>query len=198
MTTAEDVFYLYERNSRYYHDCNFKNQIEECSDCWNNECFCHLNQDVIPFTIGDQYVPCDLKIKCYIKPGHECPICYDTILQKSSAFITNCGHAFHKKCIFKCMEIKWINNGYISNANCPLCRCSLGHPELMQRYKSSYFSLNFKYDNGLDKLEDFWLTKDYKLPIFCSNSYRHYLGMNKECFVCKSYREKGDLLFVTH
>ena len=62
MSTAEDVFYLYERNSRCYHDCS---KIEECTDSYNDECYCHLKQDVIPFTIGDQYVPCDFKIKCY-------------------------------------------------------------------------------------------------------------------------------------
>ena len=46
-----------------------------------------------------------------------------------------------------------------------------------------------------DKLEDFWITKDYRLPSFCSNGYDHYLGNNKICLVCKAFREKGDLLF---
>jgi hypothetical protein len=195
MSTAEDVFYLYERNSRYYHDCNLKNAIEECSDCWNNECFCHLKQDVMPLTIGDQFAPCHLKIKCYIKPGEECPICYEQILTKTTAFITNCGHAFHKKCIFKCMETKWLSKAYLSSVRCPLCRCSLGHPDLEQRYRSSYFSYNFKNDNELDKLEDFWLTKDYKLPTFCSNGYNHYLGIKHGCGICKSYRKKGEMLY---
>ena len=195
MSTAEDVFYLYERNSRYYHDCNLQNSIDECPDCWSNDCYCHLKQDVLPLTIGDQFVTCHLKVKCYLKPGEECPICYEQILTKNAAFITNCGHSFHKKCLFKCMETKWLSRGYLSTARCPLCRCSLGHPDLEQRYRSSYFSYNFKNDNELDKLEDFWLTKDYKLPIFCSNGYKHYLGMNNNCHFCKSYQEKGELLY---
>lgn len=189
MSTAEDVFYLYERNSRCYHDCS---KIEECTDSYNDECYCHLKQDVIPFTIGDQYVPCDLKIKCYIKPREECPICYEEIMTKSTAFITNCGHSFHKSCLSKYIETKWLSTTYISTARCPMCRCSLGHPEFDQRYRSSYFNCNHSNDNELDKLEDFWLTKDYKLPVFCSHGYNHYLGLNKNCFICKGYREKGD------
>jgi hypothetical protein len=192
MSTLEDVFYLYERNSRYYHDCT---KIEECEDSYNNECYCHLKQHVIPLTIGDQYSRCNLKIKCYVKSGEECPICYDTIITKTSAFITNCGHAFHKKCLFKYMETKWLSTSYTCTARCPMCRCSLGHPEFNQRYRSSYFSCSYKNDNGLDKLEDFWLTKDYALPSFCSNRYDHYLGTKKICFICKSYREKGLLIY---
>lgn len=195
MSTAEDVFYLYERNSRYYHDCLLRNCIEECQDCWSNECYCHLKQDVIPFTIGDQCVPCDIKIKCYIKFGEECPICYEQIVTKSTAFITNCGHSFHKKCLFKYIETKWLSTSYTLTASCPMCRCSLGHPEFSQRYRSNYFSCNYRDDNGLDKLEDFWLCAEYKLPNFCSNRYNHYLGFDKDCFFCKSYREKGELLY---
>ena len=122
----------------------------------------------------------------------ECPICYEEIMTKSTAFITNCGHSFHKSCLSKYIETKWLSTTYISTARCPMCRCSLGHPEFDQRYRSSYFNCNHSNDNELDKLEDFWLTKDYKLPVFCSHGYNHYLGLNKNCFICKGYREKGD------
>lgn len=200
MSTAEDVFYLYERNSRYYHDCKFKNSIEKCEDYSKNECCCSMKQKVMPFTIGDQYGEPNLKIKCYIKPGDECPICYEPILTKLSAFITSCGHQYHKKCLFKYMETKWLSTSYISTVKCPMCRSSLGHPEFEKRYHDSYFIYyvynNNRYKNGLDQLEDFWLTKDYKLPIFCSNRYDHYLATDKNCFICKSYREKGELLYV--
>ena len=30
MSTAEDVFYLYERNSRHYHDCRQNDQLNSC------------------------------------------------------------------------------------------------------------------------------------------------------------------------
>jgi hypothetical protein len=191
MSTAEDVFYLFERNSRYYHDC-LKNDAENCDE-YNNECYCYLKQTVHPFTIGDQCVPCDYKTKCYIKPGDECPICYDKIMTKSNAFITNCGHHYHKKCLFKYIESKWLSTSYTTVVRCPMCRSSLGHPEFTQRYRSSYFSYQYEYDNGLDKLEDFWVSSDYKLPNFCSNGYDHYLGLDKKCLMCEIYREKGEM-----
>ena len=148
----------------------------------------YIEQKVKPFTIGDQNTPCDVKIKCYIKPGEECPICYEEIMTKSSAFITNCGHPFHKKCLSKYIESKWLS---ISTARCPMCRCSLGDPDFIQRYRASYFFYNYKNDNELDKLEDFWISKDYRLPSFCSNRYDHYLGCNKYCLLCKNYVETG-------
>lgn len=191
MSTAEDVFYLYERNSRYYHDCVQQNNIENCVDCDNNECYCHFKQEVKPFTIGDQDTPCDVKIKCYIKPGEECPICYEEIMTKSSAFITNCGHPFHKKCLSKYIESKSLSISYTSTSRCPMCRCCLGDPDFIQRYRASYFFYNYKNDNELDKLEDFWISKDYRLPSFCSNRYDHYLGCNKYCLLCKNYVETG-------
>ena len=192
MSTAEDVFYLYERNSRYYYDCKIKGSTEEkCA----GECYCHIEQKVKPFTIGDQDAYCELNIRCYIKPGEECPICYEPIITKQSAFITNCGHTYHKKCLFKCIESKWLSSKYTSPARCPMCRCSLGHPDFVQRYKSSYFSINYDDSNELDKLEDFWISIDLTLPSFCSNGYDHYLGCNKNCFICKSYRKNGNIGF---
>jgi hypothetical protein len=125
-------------------------------------------------------------------PYEECPICYDQIMTKQSAFITNCGHAYHKKCLFKYIESKWLSTKYTSPARCPMCRSSLGHPDFVQRYKSSYFSLNYDDNNELDKLEDFWISFDLILPSFCSNSYDHYLGFDKNCFRCKSYRKTGN------
>jgi hypothetical protein len=188
MSTAEDVFYLYERNSRIYHD------YSDYEDCVNKTCNCYINKVVRPLTIGDQDTPCNIKYRCYIRPGTECPICYEQILTKSSAFITNCGHHFHKKCLFKYIENKRLDTSYMNVVKCPICRCSIGYPEFVQRYRSSYYSYNNLHDeNQLDKLEDFWLCQDYKLPDFCDNGYNHYLGLNSNCFVCKHYRNKGQL-----
>lgn len=195
MSTLEDVFYLYERNSRYYYNC--KLDVNNGNDNDNNkqkccgECYCINKQEVRPFTIGDQDACCELKIKCYIKYGEICPICREEIITKNSAFITNCGHAYHKKCLFKYIQIKWLTSKQTSVARCPMCRTSLGYPEFIQRYKSSYFTVNYKDDNKLDKLEDFWISNELILPCFCSNGYDHYLGMKKECYLCKTYIEKG-------
>lgn len=195
MTTAEDVFYLYERNSNYYHTCNKIDRLEICGECASDGCYCHLKQDVYPFTIGDQQLSCNIKVRCYIRPGDECPVCYEEILTKSSAYITCCGHHFHKKCLFKCMESKWLSTKYIFPARCPMCRCFIGHPEFVQRYKSSYFKMPYENDNQIDKLEDFWISHEYKLPLFCSHGYDHYLGMKLNCYCCKVYREKGDMIY---
>lgn len=189
MTTADDVFYLYERNLKYYHQCATPH--EECiMDCCDHNAPC-----VLPLTIGDQSIPCSLAVKCYIRPGAECPICYDPILTKRSAFITDCGHHFHKQCMFTYLETKWCSTRYISTARCPMCRSFLGHPDIEQRYRATYFGIQYRGDSELDKLEDFWLTKDYKLPAFCSNQYDHYLGMRSDCDTCLAYRQHGDIMY---
>ena len=194
MTTAEDVFYLYERNSNYYYNCNMRKELDKCPlKLQGNICFCENNQVVLPFTIGEQCVPCNLNRKCYIKPDEECPICFEKIIRKSNAFITNCGHTFHKKCLNKYIHIKWLSSKWTSVARCPMCRCSLGYPSFEQRYRSSYYDLISHNDNELDKLEDFWLSFEYKTPYFCNNDYAHYLGTNKNCRTCKTFRENGDI-----
>lgn len=177
MSTAEDVFYLYERSLLQYNG----QETEK--------------MNVLPFTIGDQELPCDIKIRCYIRPGTDCPICYESIERKKDAFITCCGHGYHKICLFNYLKSKWTTTKYTSVARCPICRCSIGHPDFMRRYSSSYFSYNYSDDNGLDKLEDYWLSNECRLPNFCSNGYNHYLGMHKECFICENYREKGIELY---
>lgn len=176
-STAEDVFYLYERQPEGL---------------------------LLPFTIGDKRIPCSFKRKCYIKQGDECPICFDAIQTKRSAYITACGHSFHKACLSRYMESKWLSTKYTSNARCPMCRSNLGHPEFIQRYQASYFSFEeehvsdsreTKSAKGLDRLEDFWISCDCKIPSFCSHGYDHFLGIDKHCFLCLSYREKGDVLY---
>lgn len=172
MTTAEDVFYLYERNLNYYYRDILENQDDM------------KFSSVLPYTIGDQDTPCDFKIRCYIRPGDECPICCDPILTKTSAFITDCGHYYHKKCLFKYIKTKWDSTKFTTVVRCPMCRCSLGHPNFIQRYRDS---------NQLDYLEDFWLSIDYKIPEYCCKGYNHYIGNNKTCINCKNYREKGEI-----
>lgn len=189
MSTAEDVFYLYERNSSYYYNCKNKNTFPICKSIYNtnnNECFCESNQIVKPITIGNQDVSCSLERKCYIKPGKECPICFDKILRKSEAYLTCCGHAFHKKCIFKSFKQKIIYKP-TSNFNCPMCRTKLGYElyDINLRYKQELIP-------NLDDLEQFWLRgEDYMMPEICYNGNDHYLGIRKTCKLCLNYRKSG-------
>lgn len=187
MATAEDVLYLYERNSSYYFNCYQKGKIEECPNFWCNECFCFSKQKVLPLTIGNNSIKCNFNRKCYIKPGEECPICFESILNKSNAYLTCCGHSFHKSCIFKAMETKW-KQKYSGKFCCPICRTSLG---------MDLHEINFRYkedSNILDNLENFWYSINYVLCQPCSYGWDHSIGFDKNCRSCLKYRNTGKYL----
>lgn len=188
MATVEDVLELYVREpTKIYHDCQKKNNIENCPNCWKGVCYCFSEEPIKTITIGNNEVPCNIKRKCYIKPGEECPICMESITNKSNAYLTCCGHSFHKKCIFKSMETFWQHN-YAKNFKCPMCRTNLG---------MDIHAINERYtinDNSgyLDELENFWFKKDFRMAHTCRNNYDHYLGMKKDCSHCRKYVLNGD------
>ena len=192
MSTSEDVYWLYERNSKQYTDCVKSGNKNTCATIWNNECYCHENAPVCPFTIGHQDMECRMKVKTYIKHGEECPICMEKIISKKSAYLTGCGHSFHKLCIFKSFEAKW-KKKYCSQFRCPMCRSNLGVIDMGDRYNTNTNTTTNINRNicGLDQLENFWLTKDFKLTHFCGN---HFLGMNRQCSKCKIYVETGEII----
>lgn len=181
--TAEDVFCLYERNSKYYYNCSQQGKIEQCKRKYKNECCCYEEQMVIPIAIGDQQTKCDFKRKTYIKFGQECPICIEPIIRKQDAYLTPCGHGFHKKCIFDAFEAKW-KTKWASQFYCPMCRCRLGQIDIENRY-------NYSNNNGLDDLENFWTNKDYRYCYPCTNGYNHNEGMKLNCNACLDYRKNG-------
>jgi hypothetical protein len=185
--TAEDVFSLYERNSSYYNNCKLSGKI--CpNDGFNGECYCQMEKEpVLPITIGDQCVPCDIKRKVYIKQGEECSICLDSIFQKNNAYLTSCGHSFHKLCLFKAFEAKAATTASFA---CPLCRARLGYPEFYCRYTSVFKSNNFSKPNHLDNLEEFWLSINFQLLQMCNNG-SHPIGMKSTCKKCIRYRKTG-------
>jgi hypothetical protein len=160
----DDVFHLYEKNNSY------------CSPC-------------LPLTIGEQDIPCRFQVKTYIKIGHECSVCLEGIIHKTNAYLTRCGHAFHKTCLTNVFKSKWETNPF-SEIKCPLCRAGLGFPDLFVRYSTIFWQI----DNQLDKLENFWITKDCLIPDMCERG-KHYLGMNNNCQMCLQYRETGQTNF---
>jgi hypothetical protein len=188
MTTVEDIYSLYERNLTIYSDCTRANKIETCPSQWLNKCYCSSKVPVCPKIIGNSEVQCNIKRKCYIKPGEECPICLEPILTKESGYLTCCGHAFHKKCVFKIVESKWFQS-FPCTIHCPMCRKYLGGEiyEMTKRYNV----FNETRVNYLDRIEDFWLCKDFYLIVPCSNGYDHAVGMKKGCSQCKKYIETG-------
>jgi hypothetical protein len=120
----------------------------------------------------------NLKQKHYIMFGEECPICYEPILHKRSAFLTDCGHAFHYKCI---MDYEYHNTINYKNFNtvCPICRQHMGY---YQELKNKYFN----DCNKLDQLENYNDTIQYTNPEFCSSCYK-IKGFNKFCDKCLHY-----------
>lgn len=194
--TTEDVYYLYERNKTVYDNCKFNGK--QCpSEIYGVYCDCQReNEPVLPITIGDQCVPCDIKRKVYIKPGEECAICLENIIKKSEAYLTSCGHSFHKLCAFKVFETKSQNKHTFS---CPICRARLGYPEFYCRYTCVFKKANHEANQEetdklfyLDLLEEFWLSKDFITPQMCRNGHNHALGMKNGCSICLKYRETGN------
>lgn len=184
MSTAEDVLYLYERNSFHY------DKLDE--SCLGYSLY-DLNEEennlpILPETIGNQFIKCNFKRKVYIKPGEECSICFEKIMTKRNAYLTACGHSFHKKCLFKTYQVKRQTNPYCS-LYCPLCRAKLGLDIKDLAYRYRYICTN-----QLDNLENFWLRNDFMCCDICPNGKNHYIGMKKDCDTCKKYQD-GELLF---
>lgn len=182
----EDVYWLYERNSTYYHNCNKQGLIDKCPDQVDGECFCHLQQCIVPYKIGNTCLPCNLNRKTYIKLGEECSICFEEILLKDNSYLLDCGHGFHKDCIFNAYKTNILKR-FNSLFSCPLCRRHTG---------CDLELLSVKYGcskpGSLDELENFWLKKDYMIAELCDNKFNHFLGMNKRCKKCIHYRVTGE------
>ena len=180
----EDVYDLYERTRLVYSKCC----SETCEKFNDGTCWCSLRECVQPLHIGEIQTPCKLNRKFYINPGSDgCSICLEKIFMKKDAFITGCGHTFHRSCLFQYYQVRQ-NQKPLSVLKCPLCRCSLGFPIFLQKYKILGSNINY-----LDLLENFWLTKDFNIPSYCYNRQckPHYAGMEKKCAKCRDYIEYG-------
>jgi hypothetical protein len=153
----------------------------------------NVDSVIIPNNIGMNECDSTLSRKMYIRPFDKCPICYDEIIRKNDAYLTICGHGFHKKCLFKAYEIKQQVKSK-SNFKCPCCRTNLG---------LDMEEINDKYDiwNGseMDCLENFWIKKDFIMPHICKNinngniNQTHWYGMNQNCAKCIKYCKTGNL-----
>ena len=192
--TEIDVFDLYKRNKRYYDICHLAKK--QCPSFYE-ECYCHVNVSVLPITIGDQLSSCNMRTKRYINPQEECSICLCQINKESDAYITNCGHSFHKSCLFTTYEINFYQHKRTETNvfkyfqfKCPICRKHIISPDFYCRYPQ-WCVLPDKR-NYLDVLEEFWLSKDYNMvQLCCKSNDAHYLGMKKNCGDCAEYRNSG-------
>jgi len=117
-----------------------------------------------------------------MKFGLECCICLDKILTIKTAFINDCGHYFHRKCIFKYMNI--CNNSNTSEEGlCPLCRQRVNSDDLDLHEKYNSRHKNFNY---LDKLENFYNDDNYKYDQYYCKSCKKFSAW-KRCifFPCR-------------
>jgi hypothetical protein len=69
-----------------------------------------------------------IKNKCYIRFGELCYICIDPIISKRNAWLTPCGHQFHRKCLINNHRYRQKHNMTLEFSNeipCPVCRDGL-------------------------------------------------------------------------
>ena len=181
--TLDDIFHCDERNRWVYDD----------------------DLDVYPIIIGhsllEKYkksykkinkisVKTNLNRKNYILVGEECPICYEPILTKKQAFLTDCSHGFH----YNCIQTSY-NLNYEKFAECPICRQDIGD---FENLKQLYYQ-GSSARNKMDKYENFWNNIHTLIPEKCywTNSNEsiiniHNFGMNKNCYNCIRFR-KGEI-----
>lgn len=67
----------------------------------------------------------NLKMKTYIKAGEICKICFEPIMSRYNAILTNCGHSFHSKCM-KDYYIYLLRFQPQYDIFCPACRGDVG------------------------------------------------------------------------
>jgi hypothetical protein len=150
-------------------------ELEYLFDKFGDEKYCKMLNDTLVYK--QKVSSSSLQIKHYIIYGSECSICLEKILTKKTAFINDCGHYFHKKCIFYYMNLCNNNN---NDGCCPLCRKIVNYDslELYEKYNSSHKEFNF-----LDKLENFYNDDVYNLDhLYCKKC--NYFTVGKRCVRC--------------
>ena len=156
---------------------------EDIFNICETNCCGDNNKLLFPQTIGNNDFKRKLNNKMYIWSQETCIICMDKIQTISNAYLTDCGHSFHKKCLTQYFHyIQMVSN---KNLKCPICRCNLGKPILNERYNFCHSSIN-----SLDILEDFNVEMLHICRSF-TNKKNHYLGINSNCEKCIYYRKYG-------
>lgn len=187
-----NIWGLYDRNSRYYYTCKDISKCPTKED--TNECLCHHKQIVVPQDIGEWWVhnKNNWNRRIYIQIGSKCSICLSSINKKSDAWITNCGHSFHRSCLMESYRIYENNTNIIHYTNCmpcPICRADL--PTCCCGFDfSRYQKVYGKRRNELDNLENFYAFFDIANPIECYKCKKN-IGMNNACKSCTDYQKNG-------
>lgn len=127
----------------------------------------------------------NIYIKHYIKVGEECPICYEQIWHRKNAYLTICGHSFHKSCLYTF----WFKNIH-QDFSCPMCRTDEG---------GEVWEDDFIRYREIDKYVE---NRELLRPAFCTkedNDFNdivpHVCGTKKKCKVCTNYINHGEKPF---
>lgn len=205
--TLEDVYYVHERNILFYHDCIKNKRYSTCPTKNIGLCLCKENCPIYPNKICNEYTisqkQCK-KEKIYIRFGEECPICFEPIYFRNSAFLTPCGHAFHKKCLHNAHTTRLLicDNSSEDKLYCPMCRHDVPtelfyNPMKYNINKLPIEKINGKKNCDFIKNTNFCLVADnlFENIDLCSpelcfrNKKKHYLGMDKTCKVCLNFHK---------
>jgi Ring finger domain len=173
----DTVWYVWDRNYYYYNKASDEN-LEENSN----------RQAVYPCIIGDcGFSKPTLSKKCYIGFGELCSICIEPIIYRKTAWLTSCGHTFHRNCLKELYyyDKQHIVNKYTNEIPCPNCR-----EGLVECCMGIYCFERYSDENGLDRLENNYEQIEKQLYQICWKCSRA-VGMNKNCNNCLNYRKIG-------
>lgn len=188
--TLEDTFHDYEqcvwRRLAEDNDDDMDYMIVDCPRIQSEQMIAKTKlvkkTRIVPyFKVVSKTALENLQTKHYIKIGEECPICYEQIVHKRTAYLSNCGHAFHYKCIVDYDYHRSLSccPKNILELQCPMCRQNMGYyPELKNKYIYGC--------SKLDKLEDQNNTLHFTNPKMCYVCH-NVKGFNNTCDRCKLY-----------
>ena len=135
---------------------------------------------------SDHYVVNALQHKRFIKETDHCSICMANIGTVNDAYLTDCGHTFHNRCLSNYSHFLQFNKHELT-LSCPLCRTKLGAPQF---HGSHYYSEWGRDFNGFDEIENMSNPNNFNDMVhIChdANNKSHYLGNNKNCVSCQNY-----------
>lgn len=180
----------YERNRNYYHTHYNPDTCATYSDF--GRCTCRYSQLLSPLIVGNcgfEDKP-SINRRCYIGFGEQCPICIQPILHKKTAWLTPCGHAFHRKCLlYAFRHYLELDIAYSNVMPCPICRKELTNCCIGEYTTPHYHVPIYDLVNELDSLENFWTDIEDKVSVKCPKC-THILGSNAAgCEKCKRQRK---------
>ena len=176
--TLEDIFHDYGNDILISCDKQGNNKIQK-----NIYIYSFINKNGNYKRKIKRNIYDNLKIKHYIKFGETCPICFDLIINRKDAFLTNCGHAFHYSCIIK---YDYLNCLKVNGIFCPLCKQDMGAYNIIDIKDKYPYS-----KNEIDKLIDFENNHKFKIPKICFNIHtckfnNHFHSMKYlDCYYCQ-------------